>query len=725
MKQSLYPCLILFFCTLGLHAQCPVFITCQDTDTLRTADHSVNDSLLWKAPAYFFSPALSSADLFETEVALGIAAIDTCGAAGISLRYTLLFDLNGDGVQETGLRSDSTLPPGVLVFDNLGPADGDTLAFDRRTGVADSLRFRFVLETRASGDTLSGAVKWASGATLHTPQLPAGTHRIIWEVTQGTEVRECTYFFEVRDGAPPVLNCIPYKWVDLGHPAYEGVAELDPTDFLVYAHDNITPDQLLEHGIRLALSGNGFPVDTSGNPVNTQTFTCNDAYDTWLVEIWVRDIAGNSQYCTVPVSVDETTGLYCGDPTILGACSQTALGLPVEAVWMEINGTSSFLPPFFEEGYTNVNGCIFFIGDIPIAGNFTISPLREDNPHNGVSTYDLVLISRHILGAEPFDSPYKIIAGDANRSGSLTNFDILELRKLILGIYQILPNAPSWRFVDKNFQFPNPYNPFQTPFPETIERTNWLGYPSYFDFIGIKVGDVNNSVQPNAQAAAPPRAPFVLLVPPMHLAPGEVAEIPVHLSADAEWPGFQLHLAYDPALVSIENIKSEVLPGFGAENWAQPAPGKLTLSWSDAEALRLLPQAPLITLRVRAHVAGTLSERLFSDPRSEAYSEDGEVIPLVFMAETEKNTAAIHVFPVQPHPVRSNAVLPVYSGEPVPEARLDLRNSGGQSCWNADYDLQEGLHHLEIPEAAMPAPGLYFWTFRAGTFQLSGKLVKR
>lgn len=723
MKQSLYPCLILFFCTLGLHAQCPVFITCQDTDTLRTADHSVNDSLLWKAPAYFFSPALSSADLFETEVALGIAAIDTCGAAGISLRYTLLFDLNGDGVQETGLRSDSTLPPGVLVFDNLGPADGDTLAFDRRTGVADSLRFRFVLETRASGDTLSGAVKWASGATLHTPQLPAGTHRIIWEVTQGTEVRECTYFFEVRDGAPPAITCVNPGIFNI--PESTGFLDISVNDLIENISDQITPDSLLELAISYHPFSQEFPLDSTGTPVTSFRVECCGQGE-YLVTVWVRDVAGLIDTCNLLVEVDDGWTNHCGVFECISwvhSCAYTAIhNERIEELTLFFDLDTQFMPPTTHTE-TTTYGCAKF-WSLPWS-DFSLRPEKSDNPLNGVSTYDLVLISRHILGAVPFDSPYKIIAGDANRSGSLTSFDILELRKLILGIYPTLPNAPSWRFVDKNFQFPNPYNPFQTPFPETVERINWSGYPDQFDFIGIKVGDVNNTALPNAQVAAPPRAPFVLLVPPMHLAPGEVAEIPVHLSAYAEWPGFQLHLAYDPALVSIENIKSEVLPGFGAENWAQSAPGKLTLSWSDAEALRLLPQAPLITLRVRAHVAGTLSERLFADARSEAYSEDGEVIPLVFMAETEKNTAAIRVFPVQPHPVRSNAVLPVYSGEPVPAARLDLRNSGGQSCWNADYDLQEGLHHLEIPEAAMPAPGLYFWTFRAGTFQQSGKLVKR
>jgi hypothetical protein len=71
-----------------------------------------------------------------------------------------------------------------------------------------------------------------------------------------------------------------------------------------------------------------------------------------------------------------------------------------------------------------------------VAADFTITPVKDDNPLNGVTTYDLVLMSKHILGIEPLGSPYKMIAADANKSNSITTFDIVELRKLILGIYK-------------------------------------------------------------------------------------------------------------------------------------------------------------------------------------------------------------------------------------------------------------------------------------------------
>ena len=70
-----------------------------------------------------------------------------------------------------------------------------------------------------------------------------------------------------------------------------------------------------------------------------------------------------------------------------------------------------------------------------------------------MSTLDLVDIQRHLLGLDPLDSPYKMIAADANNSESLTAIDLVEIRKLILGLYLEFPNNASWRFVDKDFVF--------------------------------------------------------------------------------------------------------------------------------------------------------------------------------------------------------------------------------------------------------------------------------
>ena len=82
---------------------------------------------------------------------------------------------------------------------------------------------------------------------------------------------------------------------------------------------------------------------------------------------------------------------------------------------------------------------------IPMHGNYQVIPEKDINPLNGVSTFDLVLMSKHILGAQLLDSPYKMIAADVNRSGTITAFDMVQLRQLILNVTCLLYTSPSPR----------------------------------------------------------------------------------------------------------------------------------------------------------------------------------------------------------------------------------------------------------------------------------------
>ncbi|MBV6439856.1 MAG: T9SS C-terminal target domain-containing protein [Haliscomenobacteraceae bacterium CHB4] len=128
---------------------------------------------------------------------------------------------------------------------------------------------------------------------------------------------------------------------------------------------------------------------------------------------------------------------------------------------------------------------------VPLGDTYTIAPQKDDNPLFGVTTFDAVLIAKHILGELPFTTPYQIIAADANCDNSVELLDTIELRKLILGIYSELPCGSSYRFVRADYIFPDPQNPF--PFPETITIENLSGDVGGQDFIGVKIGDVNGS----------------------------------------------------------------------------------------------------------------------------------------------------------------------------------------------------------------------------------------
>lgn len=132
--------------------------------------------------------------------------------------------------------------------------------------------------------------------------------------------------------------------------------------------------------------------------------------------------------------------------------------------------------------------------NMPAGGSYTLKATLDTNDLNGVTTYDLVLFSKHILAIETLDSPWKMVAADVNQSGSITTFDIVEARKLILGINAAFPGNTSWRFLPASTVFGNPANPFAGGVPPDIITVNNLqANYSGANFKGIKVADVNNT----------------------------------------------------------------------------------------------------------------------------------------------------------------------------------------------------------------------------------------
>jgi hypothetical protein len=149
---------------------------------------------------------------------------------------------------------------------------------------------------------------------------------------------------------------------------------------------------------------------------------------------------------------------------------------------------------------TDADGNYEFV-NINKGGDFTVTPQLDKNHLNGVSTFDLVLIQKHILGIQPLESPYKMIAADVNNSKSISALDMVQIRKLILNIDKHFANNTSWRFVDAAYRFPDPKNPWSTSFSEVM-GVNDLVKNVRANFVAIKVGDVNASASVSSAASA-------------------------------------------------------------------------------------------------------------------------------------------------------------------------------------------------------------------------------
>ena len=144
-----------------------------------------------------------------------------------------------------------------------------------------------------------------------------------------------------------------------------------------------------------------------------------------------------------------------------------------------------------------------FSVSLPAGGAYTFAPYCNIQHLNGVSSFDLILLSKHWNNIEPLNTPYRIIAADIDNNGVADLSDSLEARKLILGIDPQYLHNTSWRFIRRDYFFPDILNPFQPPFPESFTIPNLDANVGLVDFIGIKIGDLNlNAITTNLTDSA-------------------------------------------------------------------------------------------------------------------------------------------------------------------------------------------------------------------------------
>ena len=174
--------------------------------------------------------------------------------------------------------------------------------------------------------------------------------------------------------------------------------------------------------------------------------------------------------------------------TISGAVISVG-GEPIQGAEVTLAG-----PETATTTLTGANGGYSF-ADQPLSDDYTISVRLDDYSRHGrgVSTADLVQITQYILGLYQLDSPYRLLAADANGDEVITVQDIIAVRRLILGLDFAYVNNTPYRFFPAGFVFPIRENPWATSFPEVYNVNNLQGNLLGADHLGIMVGDVSGN----------------------------------------------------------------------------------------------------------------------------------------------------------------------------------------------------------------------------------------
>jgi hypothetical protein len=454
--------------------------------------------------------------------------------------------------------------------------------------------------------------------------------------------------------------------------------------------------------------------------------------------LYVGFTGGFANEC-VP-TVDPTDGFeICGgDLTDMAqGLIQTELSEGVEAVTVTFEAASSVTacPALVCQGScsaTSITGdpgqYMFSCQECPNCNRFKVTPRKNDNPLNGITTYDLVLISRHILGITPLSSPYKIIAADANKSESLTTLDVVELRKLILGIYQDFPMNTSWRFFDKSKSFTNPANPFANQI-EDWENIDCLELPTpNLDFVAVKIGDVNNTVVPNR----PEKRPVSYISwPALRPAAGEVITLPVYYEGEKTLEALQMGLRFDPAQLRFLGASQGDMDSYLPGNFhLEPELGQIRTLWLPLNENweNVAPHTILFYLSFEAisTIGGTLPMQLDNTLLdAAAWSTEGRAFSLEQSARvTERSEQSSDLIAaLRPTPTTGQAILSIESQTTEP-CRIAIYGAFGQQLLLKEITLDKGRHDISLQEAEGLPKGVYTWKVFTRSAKTQGHLIK-
>ena len=367
---------------------------------------------------------------------------------------------------------------------------------------------------------------------------------------------------------------------------------------------------------------------------------------------------------------------------------------------------------------TDVDGAFAF-NNLTTGADYSVTPMKNDDIRNGVSTLDLVAIRKHILKTELLDSPYKIIAADANRSRTITTLDLVAVRKVILVVTNEFPGNTSWRFIDKT-QILDPRDPFKAGFREVVNFNNISG-ERRADFVAIKVGDVTGDYSAKGIGAVDQRTfngTFLLNTKDVEFTAGETVTATFTSNEMAHILGYQFTLNFDNKVIDFLGIKEGVAK---EENFGLTMvnDGIITASWAGDAS-----QNEIFTLEFTAKEEGRLSDVLNISSeytRAEAYGENTELKQVAFNFGGKVATAEFELYQNTPNPFKGETVV----GFNMPEAAkatITVSDVSGKILKVVNGSYEKGYNE-EVFQSSELGTGVFYYQLDSDNFTATKKMI--
>lgn len=507
----------------------------------------------------------------------------------------------------------------------------------------------------------------------------------------------------VLDTIPPMVDCrdLEKRLVGEGAAAF---AEFCVSELIVSTMDNCDPP--------FDIRGSFSPTD----PTDTcRIYNCDSLAGAREINrqltIYFFDASGNATTCVSRVTIRDDFGTCMG--AIIGGQVSTFGGIGIENAQVSLSTMGM-------EEMTSANGSYTF-EELPRGEAYTIDVTREeDDPVNGISTADLLAIFRHLLGIESFINPYQLIAADANGNGALEVSDVVELRKLLLGIIPRLRHTPDWQFIDALYPLDMSGHPSDHPEAYQYHVDSLVAHMN-IPFIGVRTGDVTGDAASNSNSANATRNLEQLhvdliqqdLIESSH----EVQIAHIVISSEKNIQGLSAELNVSSGI----EIKGIYLEGENTEAVHYNLHGnELRILWTDA-----LQHSDETEISVRVDYWSTSADpgQPFKWLGGGVVDDELNEYELVLRTGARAlDQEQIRVMQNRPNPFTGETMIGVFTPASG-SADLRVNNAAGQVVLHKKLWLENGWNQIVIKEGELPSDGMFLYTISSKMGTQSRRMI--
>jgi subtilisin-like proprotein convertase family protein len=605
--------------------------------------------------------------------------------------------------------------------------------------------------------------------TITIPELIVGkmsNHKVSWKVTDGCHNHTtCHQDVMVADKKAPTPYCINLSTALMEDPDGTGpmlsMVELWAIDFNIGSFDNCTPqedllftfDQWAPQVTDTVIAGrlvnidipHYFDVKGAVMPYPTTNAQVLSRYNNGELQLWLPSLRSsakvwNENDMVGEKLIDVNVMMSVWDKKFNQDFCWVTLTLHCQTCPIEVNSRiGGLIATDHSNGVNNVEVLLYDAASSMIRSTFTneagmyafdnapsngevIVPVKDHDFDNGISTLDLVLIQRHILGIQAFDSPYKVVASDINNDTKINSVDLVELRKLILGTSTRFTNQ-SWRFIDTKYPMDMSH---VFPFVDRMDIPSDSTQRNNINFVGVKIGDVNGTATTdvmNATGQNRTSATLNLTTENRNIEAGETIEVPVTASNFNEIFGFQFTMNVEGA--SFVNV----IPGtieINESNVGIISDEMITMSFASTTAETRRVDDVLFTIVLKANKAALLSEMMYINSHitsAESYVGSNMKVQNIGLTVGSDNASAdIQLFQNEPNPFKGQTKVSFFMPK-ADKATLTVYDVTGKLINIRNIDALQGINTEVFNREQLGTSGMLYYKLESGDFTATKKMI--